>query len=136
VRVGATLLLRRGLVYGLLGLVSELAWTGLRGRPRTSLWVLPVYGLAAPLFEPVHDRLRRRPAVLRGAAYSLGFSAVEYTSGRVFRRFRGEAPWDYSHARVQVHGLVRADYVPLWGAYGLALERVHDALESGGARRP
>lgn len=135
-RVAATLLLRRGLVYGLVGLATELAWTGLRGRPQTSLWVLPVYGVAAPLFEPVHDRLRRRPPVLRGAAYGLGFTAVEYTSGRVFRRLRGEAPWDYSHARVHLHGLVRADYLPLWAAYGLALERVHDALESGRAQRP
>jgi uncharacterized membrane protein len=73
---------------------------------------------------------------MRAAAYGVGFAAVEYASGRVLRRVRGEAPWDYSHARVHVHGLVRADYVPLWGAYGLALELLHDMLESGRARWP
>ena len=34
----------------------------------------------------------------------------------------------YSHARFHIHGLTRLDCVPLWAAYGLALERVHDLL--------
>jgi hypothetical protein len=135
VRDAATLLLRRALVYGTAGLAGELAWTGRRGRPRTSLWMLPVYALAAPLFEPVHDALRRCPPLVRATAYGAGFTAVEYGSGRVLRAIRGAAPWDYSHARLHVDGLVRADYVPLWAAYGLALERLHDALESGTRRR-
>jgi hypothetical protein len=119
----------RFLAYGLLGLGTELAYTAaVRRRPRTSLWVLPAYGLAQPLFEPAHDRLRGRPLPLRAAVYGLGFTAVEYATGRALRRLRGAAPWDYAHARVNCDGLVRADYVPLWAAYGLFLERVHDAL--------
>ena len=91
--------------------------------------MFPVYGLAQPLFEPVHDAIRvRLPAPVRACVYAVGFSTVEYASGHVFRRTLGRAPWDYSHARWNVHGLVRADYLPLWGLAGLGLERVHDAL--------
>jgi len=49
----------------------------------------------------------------------------------VLRLALGEAPWDYSHARWNLHGLVRAEYVPLWALAGLGLERVHDALTRG-----
>jgi hypothetical protein len=118
----------RFVAYGLAGLAVELAFTGLRGRPRTSLWMFPVYGLAAPFFEPVHDALRTRPPAVRAAAYAAGFTAAEYGSGRLLRRIRGAAPWDYSHARHHLHGLVRADYAPLWALYGLVLERLHDLL--------
>jgi len=118
-------------VYGLAGLAGELAFTGVRGRPHTSAWMLPVYGLAQPLFEPVHDALRARPLAVRAAAYAAGFSAVEYASGRALRRLRGAAPWDYSHARWNLHGLVRAGYAPVWALAGLGFERLHDLLESG-----
>lgn len=109
-------------------MVGELAFTGLRGRPRTSPWMLPVYALVAPLFEPVHDRLRGRSLPARASLYALGFSVAEYASGRALRRIRGSAPWDYSHARLNLHGLVRVDYLPVWGAAGLAFEHLHDAL--------
>jgi uncharacterized membrane protein len=130
--------LGRFAVYGALGLVTEIVFTGIkealltggrRVRGKTSPWMFPVYGLAQPLFEPVHDVVRERlPAPLRAGVYAAGFTAVEYASGYVFRRALGQAPWDYSHARWNLHGLVRADYLPLWGLAGLGLERVHDAL--------
>ncbi len=118
----------RFFAYGVAGLVAELAWTGVRGRPRTSLWLLPVYGGAQLAFEPVHDALREQAPRLRACAYGIGFTCVEYASGRALRALRGSAPWDYAHARVHLHGLVRAEYVPVWAAAGLAFERLHDAL--------
>ena len=90
--------------------------------------MLPIYALARPLYEPVHDALRDRPVALRGLVYGVGFGGIEYVSGRALRRVRGAATWDYSHARWHLHGLARADYLPLWGLYGLALEPVHDRL--------
>ena len=122
-------------VYGLAGLVGELVFTGMHGRPRTSLWMLPVYGLAQPLFEPAHDALRARPLAVRAAAYAAGFSAVEYASGRILRRLCGAAPWDYSHARWNLHGLVRAGYAPIWALAGLGFERLHDLVEPSGRAR-
>jgi hypothetical protein len=116
-------------IHGVAGLLAELAFTGVRGRPRTSLWMLPVYALAAPLFEPLHNRLRGASPARRMSAYALGFSAVEYGGGRALRRARGSAPWDYSHARLHVDGLVRAGYLPVWAVAGLGCEHLHDALD-------
>ncbi len=70
----------------------------------------------------------RLPWLPRGAVYGVGFLGVEYASGRLLRRLLGEAPWDYSHARYQLHGLTRFDYFPLWPLAGLGLEPVHDRL--------
>lgn len=136
VRIGSSL--ARSALYGALGVAMELAFTGAmevlrsrgrRARGRSSPWMFPVYGLAGPLFEPAHDAMRDRvPAPLRALVYAGGFTAVEYATGRLFREALGAAPWDYSHARWNLDGLIRADYMPLWGLAGLGLERVHDAL--------
>jgi hypothetical protein len=88
----------------------------------------PVYGAAQLAFEPVHDALREQPALYRAGAYGVGFTCVEYASGRALRALRGDAPWDYAHARAHLHGLIRADYVPVWACAGLAFEQLHDAL--------
>jgi uncharacterized membrane protein len=91
--------------------------------------MLPIYGLIQPLFEPVHATIRGRlPVALRALIYGCGFHTVEYLSGRIIRRFLGQAPWDYSGARWQLDGLVRFDYFPLWAAAGLMLERLHVSL--------
>jgi uncharacterized membrane protein len=121
----------RFLAYGLTGWAVDslfvFARTG-RRRP-SSVLNMPVYGLAQPLFEPVHDRLRHQPAILRAAFYGAGILGVEYATGRLLRRFAGRAPWDYGRTRLGVDGLVRLDYLPLWAAFGLGLERLHDALD-------
>jgi uncharacterized membrane protein len=129
-RNGRVPLVARFAVYGLAGWVADslfvAAHTG-RRRP-SSLLNVPVYGLAQPFFEPVHDRLRHRSVALRGAVYGVGILGVEYASGRLLRRLVGAAPWDYGRARFSVDGLVRLDYLPLWAAFGLGLERLHDTL--------
>jgi uncharacterized membrane protein len=139
--------LGRFLSYASLGWSVDACFTALNSRRRTglvqrsSLWNAPVYGLALPLFEPVHDALRERGrAPVRAAVYGAGILGVEYASGLLLRRVLGSAPWDYSYARRNVDGLVRPDFLPLWGLFGLALEPVHDALTrpaapSRGARR-
>ena len=120
----------RFLAYGAAGWAVDslfvFARTG-RRRP-SSLLNVPVYGLARPLFEPVHDRIRCRRLVTRAAVYGVGTLAVEYASGRALRRLVGHAPWDYGRARFAVDGLVRLDYLPLWSLFGLGLERFHDLL--------
>ena len=129
-------------VYGALGWCVEVAWTALEStatrRQRgwrlmghTYLWMFPIYGLLAPLFEPLHDALRSRSAALRGAVYAGGFLVGEYVSGWLLRRLVGVCPWDYTgRCRWHVDGLMRPDYAPLWALLGLTLERVHDALDA------
>lgn len=125
-------MLSRVLAYGAVGWMTELAFTVVAGRPKLpSPWMLPLYGLAAPLFPSVRDRVRGMPVLLRAVAYGAALIAAEYAAGRLLRRAFGAAPWDYSGARWSVHGATRLDYFPLWALYGVALERVDDRL--GGA---
>lgn len=129
----------RFLAYGLAGwtLDSLFVWAHTGRRRPSGLLNVPVYGLAQPLFEPVHDRVRRRPVVLRAAVYGAGVLGVEYACGRLLRRFVGRVPWDYGDARFGIDGLVRLDYLPVWAAYGLGLERFHDLLtRRGGSSSP
>jgi uncharacterized membrane protein len=121
----------RFLAYGLAGWAIDSLFVCARtGRRRpSSLLNVPVYGLAQPLFEPVHDRMRQQPIVLRAPLYGVGILGVEYASGRLLRRFAGSVPWDYGPARFGIDGLVRLDYLPLWAAFALGLERLHDLLD-------
>ena len=129
-------LLSSALIYSVAGFTYEVAFSALhdaaRGRPvrfRTSAWMFPIYALIAPLYEPVHDATRNRlPVLARGAVYGLGFLGVEYTTGATLRALRGEAPWDYTYARLHVNGLIRPDYFFLWALAGLMLEPLHDRL--------
>ena len=131
----------RFVVYGLVGWCAEVLFTGAhdffryrdpRLPSRSSVWMFPVYGLCAPLYEPLHDADRDLPLLVRALAYGLGFLGVEYASGTLLRAALGRAPWDYSFAKRHVHGLIRPDYFPIWAAAGIALERVHDALAGRG----
>ncbi|MFN2544157.1 MAG: hypothetical protein ABR600_06245 [Actinomycetota bacterium] len=124
-------------VYGGLGWCFEVLMTGIhdyirsrdpRLHSRSSLWMFPIYGLLQPLYEPLHDALRDRPVAVRAAAYGAGIMGLEYATGTALRRLVGEAPWDYTYARVHIDGLVRPVYFPLWAGLGLAMERVHDTL--------
>ncbi|HYP24932.1 MAG TPA: hypothetical protein VEV43_15300 [Actinomycetota bacterium] len=122
-------------IYATAGFAFEVAFSALhdaaRGRRvrfRTSPWMLTVYALLLPLYEPVHDGLRGKPLPVRATVYGLGFLAVEYASGTVFRRALGEAPWDYTYAKRHVNGLIRPDYFFLWALAGLLAEHLHDEL--------
>jgi len=88
--------------------------------------MFPIYGLAAFLFEPVHDFLRPMFWVLRALIYVVGLWIVEFITGWILRVLTGKCPWDYSTARFQFKGLIRFDYAPVWFLFCLALERLHD----------
>jgi hypothetical protein len=138
---------QRFLAYGCAGMLSEIATTSLRSHGRdgdwrltghTYLWMLPVYGSAAFLFEPAHDRLRAQPVPVRAVTWVAGVYGVEAVAGTAIKALIGEVPWDYSRPRgrkpVPRHwrGLVRPSYAPLWAAVGLGLERLHDRLDAAG----
>lgn len=136
----------RVLGYGLAGWCSEVLATGLRAPRRdgdwrltgtTYLWMLPVYGSAAVLFEPAHDAARRAgwPWWARAATWTVGIYAVEAVSGELLRALTGEVPWDYRRPRGRAavprswRGLVRPAYAPVWCAVGLGLEALHDLFD-------
>lgn len=126
----------RFIVYGLLGWVLEIFWTGLgsalKGDVRLSagtyLWMFPIYGLAI-LMEPLHDNIRNWPWLTRGILWVLMIWAIEFISGGAIRLVTGASPWDYSGSTPwQKDGLIRLDMAPLWFITGLLFERVHDFL--------
>jgi hypothetical protein len=132
-------MLIRFVLYGLGGWCGEILFTALTGSvPRrdwrltghTYLWMFPIYGLLAPIYEPVHDLIRGVPWVGRAVIWSAGFTAIECGSGWLIKLVSGRCPWDYVAGRqpLAINAYIRWDFFPLWAAVGLALEPVHDFL--------
>ncbi|MDA2914437.1 putative ABC transporter permease [Acidobacteriia bacterium AH_259_A11_L15] len=126
----------RFVLYGLLGWCAEVVWSAVTEKilrqqrdwrllGHTSLWMFPLYGLLAPLYEPLHDFLRPWHWFMRGVIYLLGIWLVEYITGWLLRKLTGKCPWDYSELRGNLHGLIAWEYAPVWFAAGLLLEPVH-----------
>ena len=44
---------------------------------QTSVWMFPIYGMAVCI-RPVYRLIRRLPALVRGAIYSVGIFSFEY----------------------------------------------------------
>jgi len=141
--------LERAAAYGVLGWGTEVAFTAVQGvvngtsrdwrlRGHSYLWMLPIYGLLAFLYEPLHDRMRERPAWQRGFAYASGFLACELATGTAIRRAVGLVPWDYTGRSrfAMAHGTVRLDYAPFWALAGLLIERLDDGLREAPLRMP
>lgn len=130
-------MLVRFVLYGLGGWCGEVLYTALTGSlPRgdwrlvghTYLWMFPIYGLIAPLYEPIHNLIRDWPLLGRALVWSLGFTLVELASGWLIARLTGRCPWDYSDRRWAINPYIRWDYFPVWALVGLALEPAHDFL--------
>lgn len=129
----------RFVLYGLGGWCAEVLFTALtESLPKrdwrllgtTYLWMFPIYGSLAFLYEPVHDVIRDYPLLLRAFIWSLGFTAVEWLTGWLIDRVSGRCPWDYVAAgkRFAINPYIRWDFFPVWAIIGLALEPVHDFL--------
>lgn len=130
-------MLIRFILYGLGGWCGEVVYTALsESVPRrdwrligtTYLWMFPIYGLIAILYEPVHEIIRGIPWYGRALIWSLGFTAVEWLTGWLIARFTGRCPWDYTGKRFAINAYIRWDFFIVWAVVGLALEPVHDFL--------
>lgn len=130
-------MVKRFVVYGLLGWTMEVFWTGLGSLLKgnlmlssfTYLWMFPIYGLAVFL-ENVHDRIDSLPWYVRGGIWVVIILSLEYLTGWLLLSFLGKCPWDYSDVTpYHIHGLIRLDYIPAWFLAGLIFERIHRALD-------
>jgi len=134
---------QRFLVYGALGWVVEIAFTGVGSilardwnlTGQTYLWMFPIYAGAALCMEQIHDRLRHRHWLWRGFAYVGFVFAVEYASGWALASLLGACPWEYPAHSPHINGFIRLDFAPAWMALGLVFERAHDRLSSSWADR-
>lgn len=88
----------------------------------TSIWMFPIYGMAA-LIKPLYHWTKKLPLVLRASVYSLLIFVGEYISGSILKKHK-MCPWDYSKSRANIKGVVRLDYAPYWMVTGLIYERI------------
>ena len=119
------------IIFGVVGLALEVLWTGLgslksrdfRATSKTSIWMFFIYGLAAFMW-PLVALLAPFPWFVRGLVYAAGIFLVEYAAGMALK-LANACPWDYSHARTNISGVIRLDYAPLWVIVGLLMEYIH-----------
>jgi len=128
---------KRFVIYGLLGWILEIFWTGmgslLKGNLMLSsftyLWMFPIYG-SAVLLEPIHNNIEGLPWYIRGMIWVVIILSIEYITGWVLMSSLGSCPWDYSEATpYHIQGLIRLDYIPAWFLAGLIFERIHRSLD-------
>ena len=109
----------------------EVFWTGLcslRGKnfklnSQTSLWMFLIYGLVV-VIEPFFRLVSPLNFLLRGLIYATFILIGEFITGSILQRAK-VCPWDYSHARYHVRGVIRFDYLPAWAVAGLFFEQVY-----------
>lgn len=53
-----------------------------------------------------------------------GWDFPDRVSERHVSEKTGHLPWDYSHARLNVKGVIRLDYAPVWFLTGLLYEKL------------
>lgn len=130
-------MIKRFIIYGLIGWIIEVIFTGagslisgsLRMTGYTYLWMFPIYGMAVFL-EPLHNRIRSNPWLIRGFIWAAIIFTIEYLSGWTLQLLIGFCPWNYSRLTpYSIDGLIRLDFLPFWFAAGLLFERLHDYLD-------
>ena len=118
-------------VYGALGWIIEVLWTGLgalkdknyRLSSNTSLWMFFIYGMVVVL-EPFFQILAPFNFLIRGMIYATFILVGEFITGSLLKRVE-ICPWDYSMTKYHVKGVVRLDYAPAWAVAGLFFEQVY-----------
>lgn len=116
---------------GLTGWCMECFWTGLHSiighedkklTCNTSVWMFPIYGMAAFL-SPISRLLKNTNTFIRGGVYTFCIFLAEYGTGKLLKKHNA-CPWDYSASKLNYKGLIRLDYAPVWFIVGLFYEKL------------
>ena len=136
---------KRFFIYGSIGISLEILWTGFTAflsgdmsfTGHSSVIMLPIYGSAVflePLSPmttcsvvPPQSYFVSKCQLLRGIVYMILIFAVEYWSGLILTFFE-ICPWSYLNAALNIRGLIRLDYAPLWFTVGLLYEHLYKKL--------
>lgn len=128
-------ILRKYIIYGLLGICLEIFWTGLESllkndytlAGKTYIWMFFIYGLGVFL-EPVHHKIRTYNILFRGIVYMIIIFCIEFITGLLLKYLIGVCPWQYTGTG-SLYGIVSLSFVPIWFCTGLLFEKVHDFLD-------
>ncbi|MDD3414940.1 MAG: hypothetical protein PHY47_13185 [Lachnospiraceae bacterium] len=123
-------MIKKFIYCGTLGWCLEIIFTAcdsfrrreLQLKGNTSIWMFPIYGMAAFLM-PLFKILKDKSVALRGTIYMITIFIVEYLSGNFLKK-KGVCPWDYSRAKHNINGVIRVDYAIWWFLTGLLFEKV------------
>ncbi|MFA5524457.1 MAG: hypothetical protein WDA24_08865 [Tissierellales bacterium] len=127
------------IIYGLLGMIMEIFWTGIHSLisgdlnliSQTSIWMFFIYG-SAVFLEPIHDKIRRKNVIFRGITWTFLIFIIELLCGFLLNLLIGSCPWDYKDSTVYtLNGYIRFDYFPVWFVVGLVFEKIHAFLDKG-----
>ncbi|MCX7922173.1 MAG: hypothetical protein N3B21_09210 [Clostridia bacterium] len=129
-------MIKRFIIYGLVGWSMEVIWTGLysliNGDLRlgafTNLWMFFIYG-SAIFLEPIHDIIYEWRWPVRGLIWVVIIWGIEFTSGLVLKSVLGLSPWIYT-GPFAIDGLIRLDFGPAWFVAGMVFERIHRTLDA------
>lgn len=122
--------MRKFILCGTLGWCLEILFTAIESfrkrelklKGNTSIWMFPIYGLGV-LILPLYNLMRNKSPVFRGVLYAIAIYIVEFLTGS-FLKERSLCPWDYSHSKWNIKGIIRLDYAPVWFFTGLIFERI------------
>ena len=115
---------------GLLGWFLEISFTSFQSFRRrdyklpgtTSVWMFPIYGLAAFL-APISHIMKNRSFLFRGLVYTGLIFTGEFLTGTWLSR-RNICPWNYERSKWNIAKVIRLDYMPCWFISGLLFERL------------
>lgn len=125
------ILLEKAFVYGCLGILIEVFFTGIGSllrkhwdaKSQTYLWMGPIYGFTALFLEVVSEAISW-PFYLKALIYVPIIYATEALSGWVIKQIIGKIPWDYGMGRWTPMGLINLKYAPYWFALALAFDPI------------
>jgi len=92
--------------------------------------MFPIYGMVV-ILEPLFRLTAGFNFLLRGLIYASLILLGEFITGSLLKR-ADLCPWDYSHTRFHVRGVVRFDYLPAWATAGLIFEQIYWTLARAG----
>ncbi len=123
--------LSKFITCGAFGWCLECFWTGLHSIQKrtdkrflcqTSVWMFPIYSMAA-FIEPIGKLMKGKSFLFRGSIYTICIYTMEFFTGTLLKKHHA-CPWDYSAAKTNIKGVIRLDFAPLWFLTGLAYERL------------
>jgi hypothetical protein len=142
-------LVAKVLLYGAIGLLIEVIFTGLwsvasrnwKASGHTYLWMWPVYGLTALVLEAVSEALPW-PFYLKALVYLPVIYGAEALSGATIKLVTtqlqrwlgghggGVILWDYGSSRWTPFGLINFKYAPAWFFVGLVFDPISGMMRN------
>jgi uncharacterized membrane protein len=125
------------IVFGVLGIFGEVIFTALAGLLKTRrwrlngesyIWMFPIYGLIAFLFDPLNQQIAGLSWIARGLIYMLAIYVVEYVTGSLLTKLTGGHIWQYT-GRFNLHGQIQLAHAPVWFVVGLVVEKYYNDME-------